>query len=657
MAEVKVCDTWTLCLHSKLEQVADAERQHWHALLELSDRATSSAPTKKFLKAAAPIVEAMQASFALSMVEILDSIGQSFSFNVASQHGIDWSLESATLVHPQYANRLRGLIWSTNLVSNPDLFSALGRAADRSFQKVPGIGPRAPKIGNACLWVFAHADDFEVVAQLNRLLGRVKHTSTRKQIERALTKAAQHHGISRGDLDDMAVPSCGLTEIGARTTVFGDFTGELRIQSTTQVETQWHAPSGKTRKTVPKSVRDAFALKLKEFKTATKQVKDVLAGQRKRLEDAYLHPREWTMEDWLDRLIDHPILGWMSRRLIWSLDDGSSVVSAMWHDDGLVNARGQAIEGLSPDSRVTLWHPIQDDAETVLAWRRWLQEQQLTQPFKQAHREIYLLTDAERRTATYSNRFAAHILKQYQFRALCHARDWQYDFRGNWDSESTPTRSVDDCEVRVEFWVDAAGDEVSAAGIYLYLSTDQVRFYRTSTGNQPAPGWRATAGPPVSLDELDPVLFSELMRDVDLFVGVASVGNDPTWSDGGPEGHFADYWSSFSFGELSATAKTRREILERLIPKLKIADRCSFDERFLIVRGEIRTYKIHLGSANILMAPNDEYLCIVPESMQQDTDVFLPFEGDSRLSVILSKAMMLAADQQISDPTIVSQIR
>ena len=33
-----------------------------------------------------------------------------------------------------------------------------------------------------------------------------------------------------------------------------------------------------------------------------------------------------------------------------------------------------------------------------------------------------------------------------------------------------------------------------------------------------------------------------LLRDVDLVVGVASVGNDPTWQDGGPEARFRTYW-------------------------------------------------------------------------------------------------------------------
>ena len=34
-------------------------------------------------------------------------------------------------------------------------------------------------------------------------------------------------------------------------------------------------------------------------------------------------------------------------------------------------------------------------------------------------------------------------------------------------------------------------------------------------------------------------MFSEIMRDVDLFVGVASIGNDPTWADRGEQGYTA----------------------------------------------------------------------------------------------------------------------
>src|SRR5262249_34984364 len=139
----------------------------------------------------------------------------------------------------------------------------------------------------------------------------------------------------------------------------------------------------------------------------------------------------------------------------------------------------------------------------------------------------------------------------------------------------------------------------------------------------------------------------------------ASVGNDPTWQDGGPNGRYRDYWQSYSFGELSATAETRKQLLERLVPRLTIADRCAVEGRFLRVRGDLRTYRIHLGSGNLLMEPNDQYLGLVPGRGDPSTptgDLFLPFEADSVLAIILSKAFLLADDTKITDPTITRQL-
>ncbi|HEY8505845.1 MAG TPA: hypothetical protein VIL46_14770, partial [Gemmataceae bacterium] len=237
--------------------------------------------------------------------------------------------------------------------------------------------------------------------------------------------------------------------------------------------------------------------------------------------------------------------------------------------------------------------------------------------------------------------------------ALCASRGWKHPLHMAFDGgySSPASRELPQWDLRAEFWVESVGEHLSESGAYLYLATDQVRFY-------PAGAAGRGARSPLALEQVPPLVFSEVMRDVDLFVGVASVGNDPNWSDGGPGGRYLDYWHRYSFGELSGTARTRKALLERLVPRLKIADRCSVGDRFLEVRGDLRTYKIHLGSGNILMSPNDQYICIVPkQSGTAGERVFLPFEGDPVLSVILSKAFLLADDRKITDPTITSQIR
>jgi len=183
-------------------------------------------------------------------------------------------------------------------------------------------------------------------------------------------------------------------------------------------------------------------------------------------------------------------------------------------------------------------------------------------------------------------------------------------------------------------------------GIWNYVSTDQVRFINTVTNET------------VDLLEIPPLVLSEVLRDVDLFVGVASVGNDPTWRDTGGIPAYRDYWTSYSFGDLSEIAKSRKDILTTLIPRLKIKGVAAVKDKFLVVQGKLRTYKIHIGSTNILMEPNDQYLCIVPDRNPKSVteNIFLPFEGDSGLSIILSKAFLLAEDDKITDKTIISQI-
>jgi hypothetical protein len=322
----------------------------------------------------------------------------------------------------------------------------------------------------------------------------------------------------------------------------------------------------------------------------------------------------------------------------------------------MVNWNNEPLSGLGSGTVVQLWHPLQSDPQTVLSWRCWLEDHLIVQPFKQAHREIYVLTPAEEQTDTYSNRFAAHVIRQHQFSSLCRERGWQYRLMGSgFDGHNVPTLDVPRRSMRVEFWVDVpnldvgtdprqAADQMSGSGINLYLLTDQVRFYRDRS--------------PARLAEIPPIAFSEIMRDVDLFVGVTSIGNDPTWVDRG-EGFGHQYWQSFAFGDLSQSGETRRTILEKLLPQLKIGSRCTLDGKFLVVRGDLHTYKIHLGSANVLMEPGSHYLCIVPDRSHgtwQKGPLYLPFDGDQTLAIILSKALLLAADTKITDATILRQI-
>lgn len=532
------------------------------------------------------------------------------------------------------------------------------------MRKAPGLGPRNPKVANACVIALSRSEGDAALAELARLASRLTYKGTLKILDAALDTRAKAMGLSREEIEELAVPAYGLTEVGRATRQLGETRAELLVQGT-KVNLQWRNAAGKQVKAPPAAVKRDHPEELKELKVAVKDIDKMLSAQVERLDRQFVARRSWPYAAWRERYLDHPLVGTLARRLLWTVD-GTTVGYA---DGELRTLTGEpVVDG----ERVEPWHPVGHEPAQIVAWRDWLERHAVTQPFKQAHREVYLLTDAERNTGTYSNRFAAHIVRQHQFHALAAVRGWRNKLRLCVDDSAPPAvRELPQWGLRAEYWIEGVGDEygvdTTESGSYLRLHTDQVRFYPIDAPENSASCygggysmWLRDGREPVDplpLTDIPALALSEVLRDVDLFVGVASVGNDPAWYDGGPQGRFQEYWTSYSFGDLNQSAETRRDLLARLIPRLAIADRCTIEGRFLHVRGELHTYKIHLGSGNILRTPNDRYLCIVAGSRKAEASTgYLPFEGDGALSVILSKAMLLAKDKEITDPTITSQL-
>ena len=605
----------------------------WSSVLTHASTANSARPSKTWLKKATPLLDE------LGQEQFAELAGQCFAFI------LDVNFKERPMATDVNSNTVRGLVWISSLFDNEKLLTKVHDLGAYSFRKVPNYGAGCSKVGNAAVYTLGAQPGIAAISWLTALKGQVKYRQAQRLIEKALTSAADERGVSVDTLEELAVPTFGLDASGQLKVPIGDFTAIVRIGQGGKTTLTWAREDGKEQKSVPKAVKESSPAELKAIRSTARDISKTWLAQRNRVERQFLEPAQWTLPDWRERYLNHPLMQHIAGKLIFEFSEQDNKTLACWFDGALRDADGNAVE-FSDAAEVTLWHPIGHDASVVLAWRRFLENNEITQPLKQAHREVYIVTDAERETNVYSNRFAGHILRQHQLAALCRDRGWNYDLQGAFDSHNAPTKHFLEIGLTVQYYCDAIGDaEVSDMGIYNYVSTDQVRFTQD-------------LHEPVSIATIPERLFSEIMRDVDLFVGVASIGNDPNWVDGGG-GAYGDYWQDYAFGKLSASAEIRRDLLERIVPKLKIADRLSVDGRFLIVKGDMRTYRIHLGSGNIQMEPNYQYLCIVQgnEARRGRDAVMLPFEGDGLLSIILSKAALLAADTRIKDPTILSQIR
>ncbi|ACZ89839.1 DUF4132 domain-containing protein [Streptosporangium roseum] len=539
-----------------------------------------------------------------------------------------------TYFHEHTAVLVRGMVWTCELVGEPWVTALLGDVAVATGTGVGGSGPdsRNERTTNAALGVLARRGGLEAVTQLARVQAKVRRKSILALVARTLDGVAEQTGLSPEQLLDRTVPSFGLGPDGTRT--------EHGLRLSADGVIAFVDEGGKVRKTIPKAVRSAHGELLAELRATAKELRKTLPAERFRVERALAGERIWCWRDICAHYLDHPVTGRYGKALIWEIPQGPAGLPVRaaggWE---LADPQGRSIRPL-PDTPVKLWHPISAAVDEVRAWRDHVLAIGLRQPFKQAFREVYLLTPAEESAGDRSRRFAGHVLRYGQAKALLTERGWTGLSLGHWWAEggynqAEAVKELPGLTARWDFHLDEESGERDAYGTASLCVSGDIRFTDEH-------------GRRVSPAEVPPRVLSEALRDADLAVGVTSTGLDPEGQD--------DYWHSYNLGDLTGTAQVRRDALTRLVPRLAIADRLELTDRFLRVRGDLRTYRIHLGSGNILMEPNDAYLCIVPRGATDH--VFLPFEEDGgMLSAIVSKAFLLVADTTITDPSIAHQLR
>ena len=586
-------------------------------------------PSQRWRSECVRLVEAASAAGVVSAV--LDALAEG---ELVSEV---WpGLPYSCLVRVEHGDLARGLVWAAALLGGATAVPRLTALALRLGLPHHSMLD-SPKLANAAVNSLAEVADPAAMEALVRLQAVIKDRGLRKQVDTALTTVAGRLGVTPAQLVERSVSHHGLSGDGAVEWTVGGHRVRAAVVGGAAVRTSYTAPDGRTTATAPAAIRGELA----EVKAAVRELRKSLAGERARLEALFSADRSWPYQEWCRYYRDHPLTGSISRGLIWEFTDGD----ADGNGDGQWTAFAPGSDPVAGATRVRLWQPVRASAEEIARWREHLVAAELRQPFKQAFREVYLLTPAEEVTGGYSNRFAGHIVRYQQLYALLKERGWQANYLSKHDGgyEGNARAELGEGRWRVRFHHEPAEDDFQYSPEL--AATDQVRFERRD-GRQ----WRAAP-----LAEVPPQVFSEATRDVDLFVAVTSIAADPTWSDRGRERHTA-YWQRAAFEHFTASAEVRREVLERILPRLRLAKHCTLEGRCLVVRGALATYRIHLGSANVLMEPSGGYLCIVQARSSSTGNVFLPFE-DERLSLILSKAALLAADTKITDPSILSQIR
>lgn len=501
-----------------------------------------------------------------------------------------------------------------------------------------GVG--SPAVGTAAVWSLACYGDRDAVASMLDIRRRIHHKNLLKRLNQEIDRLSEKLGVNPDDIADESVDDCGLDATCSRSWLLGDYLVTVKLGAQGGI-TRVVLRGGKEVKDVPPAVRKQHAPTWSEVTAAAKLLKETVSAQRQRLEQAMVDGRRWDVTQW-DRVFrSHPILWNLARRLVWEAEAGEAKVLAMPAADGWT---GQHVDQIPISTQLRLAHAVTMSPAEQSHWQHRIVSEEIVQPFKQVFRETYFVTPAEVQDGHRSHRFSGHVIPNQMMYALAKGRSWTGTMGlSGFDGAGVGSREFPTWGVRATI--------EEAQGENDFSTIAEVSFQRR---DEKGLWWRAR------VDQIPPIPFSEAMRDIDLVVAVASIGTDQQWLDweARREAGTVDWTEQQRAyaGLAAAAAAVRGQFLNEIIPRLGLSDRVKVEGHFVRVRGRRADYRIHLGSGNIHMEPSGRYLCIVPAG-GVDSPIYLPFEeSDLKSAEVLSKILMLARDDKITDPVITKQL-
>jgi hypothetical protein len=369
----------------------------------------------------------------------------------------------------------------------------------------PGQAAHARAV--AGLDVLAAIGSDVALMHLHGIAQKVKFKGLQDKAREKIEELAERRGLTAEELADRLVPDLGLEDDGSMTLDFGP--RSFRVGFDEHLRPYVKDAEGKKLPDLPKPGKSDDAGKGKEaterWKVLKKDAKTLAGQQILRLELAMCSRRRFDVEVFRQFFVEHPLVQHLVRRIVWgAYDDEGRLLSTfrVSEDRTFADASDDAYQ-FPEGARVGVVHPYELTDAVAAAWGQLFGDYEILQPWRQLGREVYRPARGER-AAKELTRWTEVTVPAGKVLGL-DQRGWRRGPAGDggvatWYFKPLPSGY----EVRLELepGIDAGGA----------LGSEEQTLGEVTIVTRDA-GWHSVGV--MAFGELDPILFSELVRDLE----------------------------------------------------------------------------------------------------------------------------------------------
>jgi hypothetical protein len=331
---------------------------------------------------------------------------------------------------------------------------------------------------------------------LHAIAQKLKFKGLQDKAREKIDRIAEARGLTAAELADRLVPDLDLDPDGSRILDFG--TRQFRVGFDEQLRPFVRDAEGARLADLPKPSKSDDAAKAnaarETYKALKLDVRTLASGQILRMELAMCDRRRWDASTFRTFLVDHPLVCHVVRRLLWATYTPGGTVDRTFRvaeDRTLADIDDRPFE-LDGAARVGIPHRLELDAALCQRWGDLWGEYEILPPFTQISREVFQPKREEQKSKEISRVEGVKVPSTKVLSLL--ARAWRkgpaLDNGSIWWFEREIPGADETATLKLSPGLNASAQ---------YTDPEQKL---------------GVVELPVTCRELDPIVFSELVRDI-----------------------------------------------------------------------------------------------------------------------------------------------